>query len=94
MPFLPVQRTATLFGAALGFVIFAAASPCSAAAQEAPTADEIVARYVQAIGGEDAIRAQTSMTARGTFAWPAMGVSGEFVRAFEAPDAIRSLLDE
>ncbi len=47
---------------------------------------KIFARHVEAIGGEDAIRAYTSMTMKGAFEMPAMGVSGEAMIYLAAPD--------
>ena len=71
---------ALLLGAAL------CAVPVAADNHELPDADEIVARHIEAIGGEDAIRAQTSMTRKGTFGIPAMGMSGEMTTYHLAPD--------
>lgn len=51
-----------------------------------PSADEIFARYVEAIGGEDAIRAHSSATTKGTFEVPTMGLSGALTIYQIAPD--------
>ena len=48
--------------------------------------EKIVARYIEAIGGEDAIRAHTSMTTKGAFEMPAMGMSGDATEYSMAPD--------
>lgn len=48
--------------------------------------EKIFARHVEAIGGEDAIRAHTSMTLKGSFAIPAMGMSGDLTIYLQAPD--------
>src|SRR3989441_8892439 len=41
-----------------------------------PTADQIVDKYVQAIGGKAAIEKQTSRVSKGSFEIPAFGASG------------------
>jgi hypothetical protein len=51
------------------------AFPAAAAAQQ-PTVDEIVNRYVQAIGGRDAVLQRTSVRSVGRIEVPAMGMSG------------------
>ncbi|MCY3970105.1 MAG: hypothetical protein OXG74_09230 [Acidobacteria bacterium] len=47
---------------------------------------KIFARHAEAIGGEDAIRAHTSMTMKGAFEIPAMGMSGDLTIYLQAPD--------
>ena len=47
---------------------------------------KIFARHVEAIGGEDAIRAHSSMTMKGAFEMPAMGVSADAMIYLAAPD--------
>lgn len=59
-----------------------ALAPASVAAQDSPSAEavpsaeEVIGRYVEAIGGADAIRSHTSMHMMGEFAMPGMGISG------------------
>lgn len=91
MSLLQVLRRRPLSYSALTLLL-AAASPFSATAQELPTPEEIITRYVEASGGEDAMRARTSMTSKGTFEWPAMGVSGESTLHWMAPDKFLSRL--
>ncbi len=69
-----------LLGAAL------CAAPLFADNHELPSAEDIVARHIEAIGGEDAVRAHTSSTIKGTFEAPAVGMSGEMTIYQEAPD--------
>lgn len=69
-----------LFVAALG------TAPLFADNHELPSADEIIARHVEAIGGEAAIRAHASITTEGTFEIPAMGVSAPSTIYQVAPD--------
>ncbi len=73
-PFFTLLLAAALAGAPL------------AADDELPSAAEVIARYVEAIGGEEAIRAHTSMTETGSFDMPAMGMSAETTTYSMAPD--------
>lgn len=52
----------------------------------APSADAIVDKYVQALGGKAAIEKITSTSAKGTFDLPAMGVSGTVEMYRKAPN--------
>lgn len=55
-----------------------AAAPKPAAKQEKlPAATEIIAKFVKAIGGKDAILKHDTQTVRGTFQMPAQGISGK-----------------
>ncbi len=47
---------------------------------------KIIARFVDALGGEDALRAYSSATAKGAFELPAMGMSGDMTAYQMAPD--------
>jgi zinc protease len=47
-------------------------------AQDLPPADELIAAYVEAIGGADAHAAPVSVRTSGTVSLPAMGVAGTF----------------
>ena len=62
------------------------AAPLFADNHELPEADEIIARHIEAIGGEDAIRAHSSATTKGTFEMPAMGMSADMTLYQIAPD--------
>jgi hypothetical protein len=61
--------------ALLGAAALLAAAP--AAAQELPPAAELVDRYVEAIGGRDAVLSPESSRTKGTFEIAAAGLSGE-----------------
>ena len=50
------------------------------------TPSAIVARYVDAVGGEDALRSHTSATIKGTFGISAMGMEGDLTVYLEAPN--------
>jgi outer membrane lipoprotein-sorting protein len=56
------------------------------AATTTPTAEQLVDKYVAALGGKAAIEKLTSITAKGTFDLPAMGVSGTAERLSKAPN--------
>lgn len=51
-----------------------------------PSAEQVIARYVEALGGEAAVRAPKSFTMRGRFSMPAAGLDGEFRLLSMAPD--------
>jgi len=68
-----------------------AASPeRGVAAERAPTADQILQRYVQALGGERAIRKITSRVMKGKFEAPIQQMTGEAVIYTAAPDRFYS----
>jgi len=64
------------------FVVLAAGGEVRA--QSLPQAREIVDRYVDAVGGEAALRRRTSWKAQGRFSVPASGLAGE-LEAYQAP---------
>jgi len=58
-----------------------------------PKADEIVAAYIAAVGGEAALREHTSMRATGVFEMPSMGLSGTLEILGAAPDRLLVRVD-
>ncbi len=54
-------------------------------AQPAPSAADIIARHVAAIGGKDAVLKVQSMRQTGTMSMPAMGLAGESEAVFALP---------
>ncbi|HLG16498.1 MAG TPA: hypothetical protein VJH03_18625 [Blastocatellia bacterium] len=58
-----------------------------------PSVDEVLARYVAAIGGKEAVQKLTSRTAKGTFEIPAMGVSASAEMFAKAPNKSLLVLD-
>ena len=86
LPFMPRAKARSLAVCALALCALFAATAVPADDHEAPGADEIIARHIEAIGGEDAIRAHTSSTTTGTFEMPAMGMSGDLTVYQQAPD--------
>lgn len=58
-----------------------------------PTVDQILDKYVQAIGGKTAIEKQTSMTAKGSFEIPAMGMGGAAEVFAKAPNKTLVVVD-
>ncbi len=98
MSFKSTSRRALLALACCGLLFGACAAyeageaPAAAPPEPPPPPPElteeqkIVARYVEALGGEDAIREHTSMTIKGQFEMPAMGMAGELTQYAMAPD--------
>ncbi|MEO7359368.1 MAG: hypothetical protein ABI120_03505 [Gemmatimonadaceae bacterium] len=60
-------------------------APLAAAAQTAPSADEIIARHVTAIGGQDAVLRVKSIKNSGTLEMPSAGISAT-MESFSAPN--------
>lgn len=58
-----------------------------------PTADQIIEKYVQAIGGKAAIEKQTSRVSKGTFELPAFGASGTAEIFEKAPNKTASVIN-
>lgn len=84
---LPIVCCALLLGA--GFT----SAPLLADDQDLPAPGEIIARFVEALGGEDALRAYTSATTKGAFEMPAMGMSGDMTISQAAPDKMAVEID-
>lgn len=61
-------------------------APLVADNHELPSPAEIIARFVDALGGDDALRAFSSATTTGVFEMPAMGMSGDMTVYQMAPD--------
>ena len=61
---------------ALALAAFALA-PAAATAQQLPPAQQLTQRYVEAIGGREAMLAPRTTRTRGTFAMPAAGLTGD-----------------
>ncbi len=51
-----------------------------------PTPRALLARFIEATGGEDTLRAGQSSTAKGKFMMPAMGMEGDLVLKAKAPN--------
>jgi hypothetical protein len=64
-----------------------------AAAEEMPTVDQILDKYVKALGGKAAIEKLTSRTARGTFEIAAMNATGSFEAYAKAPNKSVSIIE-
>jgi len=60
--------------------------PADSKAAALPTADQIIDKYVAAIGGKAAIEKQTSRVVKGTFEIAAFGASGTFEASSKAPN--------
>jgi hypothetical protein len=69
------------------------AAPATADAQEAlPEARQLVARYVEAIGGREAVLNQGSSRSVGTFEMPAMGIKGEMEVISARPNLMKTVI--
>ncbi len=86
LPSLPRRAAFLLVCCAL--LLGAAFTPATLVADDhdLPAPSEIIARFIEAIGGEDALRAYSSATAKGAFELPAMGMSGDMTVYQMAPD--------
>jgi hypothetical protein len=58
-----------------------------------PSADEIIEKYVKAIGGKEAIEKITSRAAKGTFEIEAMNMTGTFENYAKAPNKFANLFN-
>jgi zinc protease len=58
-----------------------------------PSADQIIEKYVQAIGGKAAIEKQTSRVSKGTFELPALGASGTAEVYEKAPNKTAAIIN-
>lgn len=67
-------KTRSAASAAFALLLFL---PGLAPAQELPSADEVIDRYVEAIGGRDAVLSKEGSRSLGTFAMPAAGIEAE-----------------
>jgi hypothetical protein len=92
-----LTRFVTLFGLSIALVAGttpAAAQAASAAAPAAqpaaaaamPSADDILRKYRDALGGEAAIRKHTARRFKGSFEIPAQGMKGDLMVTAMAPD--------
>ncbi len=79
-----LHRSAFSAFSAVAVASLAWASPV--AAQPLPPASEVIAKYVTAIGGKDAIMKLTSMTSTGTLEIPAMGLTATMEVYAAAPN--------
>ena len=58
-----------------------------------PSVDQVLDKYVQAIGGKAALEKVNSRTSKGTFEIPAMGANGTFMSYEKAPNLTASTID-
>jgi hypothetical protein len=81
-------RAATALTSLLGL-----AGASSVTAQELPSPQQIIERYVEASGGEKAIRSTQSMHATGRMEMPAMGMTAQVQVSTSAPDRLLMVMD-
>ncbi|HVR30233.1 MAG TPA: hypothetical protein VMS86_11955 [Thermoanaerobaculia bacterium] len=89
-----VLMTAAAFGgaqppAAPAAPAQAPADAAAAAAEPLPSVAAVLDRYVEALGGEEAIRGHRSVTWRGTFSMPGQGLEGDLTLQASAPNLFR-----
>lgn len=78
-------RVAPVFAALL---VFGQGGDLDARQAAAPTAKEVIARHVKAMGGEAAFKQVKSIRARGVFSMAAQNISGEFEMVAERPNKL------
>ncbi len=87
-----MKRTVTIILCILMLASAALAQTPAKPAEAAPTVDQIIDKYVQALGGKAAIEKATSRVSKGTFEIPAMGVSGTVEVYEKAPNKTISIV--
>src|SRR5215472_1203973 len=80
-------------GAALSPDKQTGAKPEAKAGGALPTVDQILDKYVQAIGGKAAVQRVTSIVMKGTFEAPAFGASGTVERYSKAPNKLAIVVE-
>ena len=75
--FRPFDRALALTAVVGAVLVCDPSFTVSAQAPALPTGREVVARHLEAMGGEAAFRAVTSMRARGTLSLTAQQIGGE-----------------
>jgi hypothetical protein len=79
--------------ALVGLLVFGQTAASGARQASTPTAKEVIAKHVAAMGGEAAFKAVKSIRARGTFSMIAQGVSGEFEMLAARPNKMLLRVD-
>jgi hypothetical protein len=67
--------------------------PESKQAEGLPSVDQILDKYIQAIGGKAALQHVTSIAMKGTLEIPAFGASGTIERYSKAPNALALIIE-
>jgi hypothetical protein len=84
---IPLVSIAALVGA-MGPRL-AAQPPSSPATEPLPAASAVLDRYIEALGGEEAIRRHQSVSWKGKFAMPGQGLEGDLALKAAAPNLFR-----
>jgi hypothetical protein len=75
-----MMRKATRWGSTMMATMAVLAAAAPVASQDAlPPAEQVIDRYVEAMGGRDALLGHASSRSTGTFAMPAAGITGTLV---------------
>lgn len=80
----------TISALSVAAAVAASFVPATATAQDLPAAKDLVARYVTAIGGRDALLQHTSIRSTGFFEMPAAGLKGD-LRIVQSKDGRTSM---
>lgn len=72
-----LRRTAAVGAVLTGFLLIPTLTPAAAQAQDLPAAEEVIERYLDALGGADRVMDRIASSARGSFSMPAAGLQGE-----------------
>jgi len=70
-----------------------AKAPEAAAAEPLPTIDRVLDKYIEALGGKEALEKITSRQAKGSFDLPAMGANGTLTMVAKAPNKSAMTID-
>jgi len=70
-----------------------AAKPADKAPAALPSADELLEKYVKALGGKEALEKITSRMSKGTFDLPAMGASGTTEMYTKSPNKTATIIE-
>lgn len=71
-----------------GFLVFLAVLAVASAADDLPAADQVLANYVQGLGGEAALKKIATRTAAGTIEVPTYGAYGRYRELAAAPNRL------
>jgi len=88
-----MKRTTTMLVIALAMAAYAFAQSAAKPDASLPSVDQVLDKYVQALGGKSNIEKQTSRLNKGTLEIPAFGASGTFETYEQAPNKSSATID-
>jgi hypothetical protein len=74
----------------VAIAVATAGAPGIAAAQALPAADQLISRFVEAVGGRDAVLRPRASQTTGTFELPSAGLKADIILVSQAPDRMAS----